>query len=75
MTKFLKRKSCPGITFRWRGGHTVNVFRGDQEVDVISVGDFSRDKATSKEVASAVTRYARASCGGLGRVRRTRRSR
>ncbi len=71
-----KRKSCPGVTFKWRGGHTVNIFRGDREVDVMSVGDFSRDKATAKEVASAITRYARSSCGGLSGVRRrSRRSR
>lgn len=41
------------LTFRWCGGHTINVFEGRQEVDVISFGYSEGDERPTAAAARA----------------------
>jgi hypothetical protein len=48
------------LTFRWCGGHTINVFAGRQEIDVISFGYSESDRRpTSAEARAAIARHLR----------------
>jgi len=46
-----------GLHFAWNGAHTVNVFDGEREVDVFSVGDFALASATEAEVIAGINDY------------------
>ena len=46
-----------GLKFVWAGGHGINIYRDDEEVDFINVGDFSRNEATKEEVEKGVKDY------------------
>lgn len=43
-----------GLRYVWHGGHTVNIYQGDTEIDCFSVGDFSRNQATESEVMEGI---------------------
>lgn len=45
------------VTFKWNGGHTVNVFYRGRNVDVFSVGDFSKNEATREDVLKGIRGY------------------
>ena len=46
-----------GLKFIWSGGHGINIYRDDEEVDFINVGDFSRNEATKEEVEEGIKEY------------------
>ena len=46
-----------GFKFVWSRGHGINIYRDDEEVDFINVGDFSRNEATKKEVEEGIKDY------------------
>ena len=45
--------------FIWQGGHTVNIYGAysEEEMDVISIGNFANDKTTIKDFIAGVNRY------------------
>lgn len=48
------------LTFRWCGGHTINVFSGKAEIDVISFGySEGGERPTAAQARAAITRHMR----------------
>lgn len=46
------------LTFKWCGGHTINVFDGRQEIDVISFGYSEGDeRPTAAQARAAIGRH------------------
>ena len=45
--------------FIWQGGHTVNIYGAysEEEMDVISIGNFATDKTTVRDFINGVNRY------------------
>lgn len=45
--------------FIWQGGHTVNIYGAysEEEMDVISIGNFATDKTTTRDFINGVKRY------------------
>jgi len=48
-----------GLTFRWNGSHTTNVYDGDRNVTMLSTGDFSKKAATSSQVTAHIRSWLR----------------
>ena len=46
-----------GLKFIWAGGHGINIYRDDEEIDFINVGDFANNEATKKEVEEGIKDY------------------
>lgn len=44
-----------GLTYAWWGGHQVSIYNsaGD-EIDVLNAGDFSKDSASSADIARSI---------------------
>ena len=51
------RFSIEELGFEWNGAHTVNVFMGEDNIDVFSLG-YGRDDWTREEVMSAALDWA-----------------
>ena len=45
--------------FIWQGGHTVNVYGAysEDELDVLTIGNFANDKTTVRDFINGVNRY------------------
>ena len=45
--------------FIWQGGHTVNIYGAysEEEMDVISIGNFANDKTTIRDFINSVQNY------------------
>ena len=45
--------------FIWQGGHTVNIYGAysEDELDVLTIGNFANDKTTVRDFINGVNRY------------------
>ena len=45
--------------FIWQGGHTVNIYGAysEDELDVLTIGNFVNDKTTVRDFINGVNRY------------------
>lgn len=46
-----------GLRYVFNGGHTVNIWAGETNVDVFTFGDFARDQMTAEEAEDAIRRH------------------
>lgn len=55
-SKITRRIPKAGLTLNWFGGHGIHIYKHGREVELINVGNQSKDEATREEVIKKMNR-------------------